>query len=210
MDIYAICGGFHWRLSRPYDLETLWNSMEGNGSRIPYWTELWPSSLVLADFLQNRREEISGQLCCDIGCGLGLTALLGQKLDANIIALDIEREALVWCIRNGRLNDAGQPGFVCMDLERPAIRPGSIQRAWAGDMIYERIMFQPMLSLLEEILVPGGKAWLAEPGRTIFYDFLRDAKKRGWKMETAFVGEAPAFYLTEPSKTVRVWQFWKD
>ena len=63
--------------------------------RLPYWTELWPSSLVLADWLYQRRESLRGQPCLDLGCGIGLTALVAQWLGANVIGMDYEPEACV-------------------------------------------------------------------------------------------------------------------
>ena len=77
-----------WQLSRAADLEQLWEAMTADSrdfedERLPYWTELWPSSVALASWLQDRKEEIAGQDCLDLGCGLGLTAMVGQWLGAN-------------------------------------------------------------------------------------------------------------------------------
>ena len=42
--------GRDWTLERAADMEALWESMTEftEDERLPYWTELWPSSLVLA------------------------------------------------------------------------------------------------------------------------------------------------------------------
>ena len=71
--------GRDWTLERAADMEALWESMTEftEDERLPYWTELWPSSLVLADWLYQRRESLRGQPCLDLGCGIGLTALVG-------------------------------------------------------------------------------------------------------------------------------------
>ena len=70
--------GRDWTLERAADMEALWESMTEftEDERLPYWTELWPSSLVLADWLYQRRESLRGQPCLDLGCGIGLTALV--------------------------------------------------------------------------------------------------------------------------------------
>ena len=72
-----VCGR-DWTLERAADMEALWESMTEftEDERLPYWTELWPSSLVLADWLYQRRESLRGQPCLDLGCGIGLTALV--------------------------------------------------------------------------------------------------------------------------------------
>ena len=84
-----------WRLSRAADLEQLWDAMTASpddfdDERLPYWTELWPSSVALAGWLAQQRQCIAGQHCQDIGCGLCLTAKLGQWLGAKMTALDYE------------------------------------------------------------------------------------------------------------------------
>ncbi|MFQ9866829.1 MAG: hypothetical protein ACLRWP_07235 [Bilophila wadsworthia] len=63
--------GRDWTLERAADMEALWESMTEftEDERLPYWTELWPSSLVLADWLYQRRESLRGQPCLDLGCG---------------------------------------------------------------------------------------------------------------------------------------------
>ena len=57
-----VCGR-DWTLERAADMEALWESMTEftEDERLPYWTELWPSSLVLADWLYQRRESLRGQ-----------------------------------------------------------------------------------------------------------------------------------------------------
>ena len=84
--------GRDWTLERAADMEALWESMTEftEDERLPYWTELWPSSLVLADWLYQRRESLRGQPCLDLGCGIGLTALVAQWLGANVIGMDYE------------------------------------------------------------------------------------------------------------------------
>ena len=72
--------GRDWTLERAADMEALWEAMTEftEDERLPYWTELWPSSLVLADWLYQRRESLRGQPCLDLGCGIGLTALVAN------------------------------------------------------------------------------------------------------------------------------------
>ena len=104
--------GRDWTLERAADMEALWESMTEftEDERLPYWTELWPSSLVLADWLYQRRESLRGQPCLDLGCGIGLTALVAQWLGANVIGMDYEPEALRFARRNAEHNAVPQPG----------------------------------------------------------------------------------------------------
>ena len=83
-DITVTAAGRDWKLKRASDFDSLWDEMVADGradadEHIPYWTELWPSSIALCSWLSERRDEIAGRSCLDLGCGLGLTALAGVR-----------------------------------------------------------------------------------------------------------------------------------
>lgn len=164
-------GGRQWVLERVGDLEARWaalgNDEFGDDERIPYWCELWPASFLLVDWLQRHAGQVKGKTCLDLGCGLGLTALAGARLGAKVLAMDYEPEALEFAARNAELNNA--PGILwsAMDWRAPAIRPGSIDLAWGGDIVYERRFREPLAAMFQEVLAPGGRVWLAEPVRSV-------------------------------------------
>lgn len=86
-DITVTAAGRDWKLKRASDFDSLWDEMVADGradadEHIPYWTELWPSSIALCSWLSERRDEIAGRSCLDLGCGLGLTALAAASLGA--------------------------------------------------------------------------------------------------------------------------------
>lgn len=178
--------GRDWTLLRAANLDELWEAMTDAGTdfddeRIPYWTELWPSSVVLADWLALRRNDIAGRRCLDLGCGLGLTALAARWLGATVVAVDYEAAALGFARRNARRNQVAQPGWTLMDWRRPGLRSGAFARIWGGDVVYERRFIAPLLRLLGHALAPGGAVWIAEPGRGVYDDFLRALHPSGWQ-----------------------------
>ncbi|OBQ45917.1 class I SAM-dependent methyltransferase [Halodesulfovibrio spirochaetisodalis] len=204
-----LCGR-NWVLDRAADLETLWESMVddefGDDERLPYWTELWPSSLVLGEHLFVHKEEIVGKRCLDIGCGLGLTAIIASWLGAHVIAMDYEFEALRFARKNAALNDVPQPVWTLMDWRFPAVRPQSVDVMWGGDIMYEVRFVEPVLSFLEHCLVPGGRAWVAEPNRNVYKEFKAQLDKRGWKSRKLLTEKTSAIY-EQPSKvTVNLWE----
>lgn len=206
LDIRVTVRDVSFRLRRPADLESIWENMAETTGTIPYWVELWPASIVLADFLFDRAAEIKGRMCCDLGCGLGLTTLLAHRLQSEIIGVDVEAAALEWCALNAALNNCARPGLVCMDICRTAIRRDMIWRAWAGDIIYERAMFRPFLECLAWILAPRGCVWIAEPGRGLFLSFLELAQGSGWRCEALKTVKVKALYDGEPGKQVTIWE----
>lgn len=201
-------GEWRLRVERHGDLEELWEAMGADDpdERIPYWAELWPASLALARWLVERAEEIRDRLCLDLGCGLGLTALVAKKLGAKVLACDYVPAALEYCQRNARLNNIPIPLCLAMDWRQPAVRPCSIWRIWAGDIIYEKRFIEPVLDFFEYALEKEGRAWLAEPGRAIFNLFLNRARERGFSLTRSFADRVPDPNNGGARISVSVWE----
>lgn len=203
--------GRSWELARAADLEQLWDAMADDprnfeDERLPYWTELWPSSVALAEWLALRREEIAGRACLDLGCGLGLTALVGQWLGARVTAVDYEEAALGFARRNAELNQVPQPLWTLMDWRRPAVRAESMARIWGGDIMYETRFVAPVLRFLKHALAPGGAAWVAEPGRAVYEAFLHALQSGGWQGRRVHAARVEPLYAQPVPVTVQVWE----
>lgn len=151
-----------------------------DADHIPYWTELWPASLALASWLEMRQDDIRTGLCLDLGCGLGLTAIIASWLGARVCAIDNDEGALTHASLNAKENDTPPPAWILMDWRKPAFRRGIFRRVWAGDILYEKRFMEPVAGFLDWSLMEGGAAWIAEPGRKIFEVFLGEMKKRKW------------------------------
>lgn len=200
-----------WRLTRAADLEQLWDAMTASpddfdDERLPYWTELWPSSVALAGWLAQQRQSIAGQACLDIGCGLGLTAMVGQWLGAKMTAMDYEEAALHFAARNADINEVPQPLWTVMDWRRPAVRARSMHRIWGGDIMYEKRFVAPVLRFLDHALAPDGAAWVAEPGRTVYDAFLHALQNGGWQGRRVYHETVDPLYAQPVPVTVHVWE----
>ncbi|MBN2139465.1 MAG: methyltransferase domain-containing protein [Desulfovibrionaceae bacterium] len=137
----------------------------GPDERLPYWAEVWPAGLVLAAWLGENRDRVRGRACLDVGCGLGLTAMVASWLGARVVALDYERPALGLARTNALANRVPQPLWVQMDWREPGFRPGSFPLILCADLFYERRFFGPLLGLFKTALAPGGVVLAAEPRR---------------------------------------------
>ncbi len=214
----AIClslFGREWRLERPATLEELWDAATpetfGEDERMPYWAEIWPSSLVLVRWLEQNRQDISGRNCLDLGCGLGLTAVIGAFCGGKVLAFDYEPEAARSARHNAVLNQVDGAFPLVMDWRVPAIKPHSFSRAWAGDIMYEQRFARPVAAFLHHSLAPGGVMWLAEPSRTVYTEFLAIMRELGW--QTRKVHQELAGFVDEqgrdlpgPRSTVQIWE----
>ena len=170
--LFQSCGRI-WHIRRA-DMDKLWASMDQKEGedRLPYWNEIWPSSLALAGWLAEMQDDIKGKACLDMGCGLGFTALLGRWLGAEVTGMDYEPEALEYAKVNALLNQIEGVRFEVMDWRAPSFPPESFDRIWAGDIMYEKDFAAPIAAFLSSMLKPGGRAWIAEPGRDIFHHLL--------------------------------------
>lgn len=211
--IHVEAGGKSWILRRPASLEQLWGNMEADAfdeDHIPYWTELWPSSLGLACWLFSHADEIRSVQCLDLGCGLGFTAIVGQYLGARMIGLDSELAALRYCRLNAMDNGLSeQPAWLAMDWRAPALAPKTISRIWAADIIYEKRFITPVVNFLDFSLAENGVAWFAEPGRTIFDEFLETLNQRGWQASEVLKRELGSLYPQSVLIGVRVWEIYR-
>ena len=192
-------------------MESLWQAMTecSEDERAPYWTELWPSSLVLAEWLYTCRERICGQPCLDLGCGIGLTALVGQWLGAQVIGMDYEPEALHFARLNALHNRIPQPGWVVMDWRSPAVSRHSLRFVWGGDIMYEKRFAAPVLDFLDYALAADGLAWIAEPCRSV-YDVFRSAlANRRWFGKCVWEQKISALYPQAVPVSVRIWEIRK-
>ena len=200
-----------WRLDRAADLEQLWEAMTANPSdyddeRLPYWTELWPASVALANWLTIKKNDICGNRCLDMGCGLGLTAMVAQSLGAYMLAMDYEFEAVSFTKQNAITNELSPPLCICMDWRKPAVQRGSLYRIWGGDIMYEKRFVLPVLRFLEHALTIDGLAWLAEPGRTVYDSFLSALQHCGWQGRPVYQEIMKPLYAQPVPVTVNVWE----
>lgn len=183
--LQAEVNGRTWFLNRPGDLEQLWEAMDddefGFDERIPYWVELWPASLLLANWL-DKSSDIAGEWCLDVGCGLGLTACVAAAKGARVVGMDYELPALRFAAGNARQNNIATLRLLLMDWREAGFRPGCFSYVWAGDVLYESRAFEPLADLFDHVLAPGGVVWITEPVRDVSLPAWTDFEKRGWSV----------------------------
>lgn len=162
-------GGLELAVLRPPDAEALIDEDAfAVDEFLPYWAELWPAGLALADALPAR---LDGRRVLELGCGLGLPSLVAAARGARVLATDWAEEALELLRVNAERNGIA--------LETARVRwdePDRLAGPWdlvlAADVLYEHRNVPQLLDLLPRL---GAEVLLAEPGRPPAQAFFRDA-----------------------------------
>jgi predicted nicotinamide N-methyase len=150
-------------LLRPRDAEALLDEDAfADDEFLPYWAELWPAGLALARALPSR---LDGVRVVELGCGLGVPALVAAARSAQVTATDWASEAIdllrVNAARNGLALEARIVDWRHLD--------GDFDLALAADVLYEHRNIEPLLAALPR-LAPEALVGLA--GRPYEGEFL--------------------------------------
>jgi hypothetical protein len=77
----------------PMNLEAVWEEISNSSilkdNQIPYWTEIWPSSLVLGKFILTKPKIFHKKVCLDLGCGLGIVYIATPKRENTFDFFDL-------------------------------------------------------------------------------------------------------------------------
>lgn len=138
----------------------------------PYWMHLWPGGLTLAKRLADEAQS-KPLLVLELGCGLGLPALVAALRAARVIATD---RVLAPLLMLG--TSAAATGVtvrrVQMDWTAPAVDM-QFDLCLAADVAYDHVAEPTLVDTLVRLVRRGGQAWLADsvnPLRTTLVERL--------------------------------------
>ncbi len=150
--------------------------------RIPYYAHLWPASRALVTWMAERPALWAGQRVLELGCGLGLPAIAAARMGARqVIACDSHPDNGIFLLRNAARN-AAIVRVLTMDWGRPALRV-LFDRIVGSDLVYERPMIEPLFRGVAQMLAPGGRFILADPGRPPLQQAVEHGNARGFRSE---------------------------
>jgi len=138
---------------------------------MPYWAELWPSGIALAEALPF---DLRGLDVVELGCGLGVPSLVAAGRGARVTAVDWAAEAVGLLEKNAARNG----------VELRAVHAdwssfeGAFDLVLGADLLYEE---RNGAALLEVLPALTKRALLAEPGRATAGTFFEEAR-RDWSM----------------------------
>jgi ETFB lysine methyltransferase len=139
---------------------------------LPYWTELWPAARMLAKAVL-REPWPPGVDVLEVGCGLGLPGIAALARGLRVIFSDLDATALRFAADNARLNGFRDFRVLHFDWRSP---PDGLRVpvVLASDLIYELRNINPLVALIQRVLLPGGVCLLTDQDRLPAYN-LTDA-----------------------------------
>jgi len=157
-------GGVSLTLARPAEPEALLDEEAFEDDEfLPYWAELWPAGIALAEALP---ADLDGVRIVELGCGLGVPSLVAAARGAEVTAVDWAADAIALLRENAARNG------IELDAVRADWRAfrGSFDLALAADVLYEARNVEPLAELLPRL---APEALVALAGRPHEPGFLR-------------------------------------
>lgn len=173
-------------IHRPEDTDALLDHVVDDPEQnLPYWAEIWPSGIALADAILADPTIVRGKRTLELGAGIGVTAIAALSSSAKLLAVDYAPEALTLCRFNALVN-TGQDVETCqLNWRRPdagfKARVGNgFPVVLAADVLYERRDVAPLLTLVDSLVAADGVFWLAHPRRDPALRFIEAMVTDGW------------------------------
>lgn len=149
---------------------------------MPYWAEFWPACLLLAAEVAGwpRTEESAGDrpLTLELGCGLGLPALLAAERGHRVIASDYEDDALAFVEFNARRLGWPTPELRWVDW-REQHADLRLNYLLASEVLYEARNVEPIARFAAHHLKPDGRGLIIDSFRQVADAFPRAAEAAG-------------------------------
>jgi predicted nicotinamide N-methyase len=170
-------------LLHPASAEDLINEQDfERDERLPYWAEIWPSSLVLAGLVM--RMSGGGRRLIELGCGAGLVATCAARVGFDVTATDYYEDATRFARLNAWRNEGMTIAGVMVDWRSMPDQLGRYDTVLASDVLYERPYGELVAGAIAAVLAPGGIALVADPGRVGRESFLSALTPQGLRVRS--------------------------
>jgi predicted nicotinamide N-methyase len=145
--------------------------------RLPYWADVWPSSIILAEKLLELAG--SGRTALELGCGVGLSTLAATSAGFDVLSTDYYEDALDVTRANVFRNLGTLARTRLVDWRHFPEDLGTFDLVFASDVLYEKEYAELLPLLLRRLLVPGGIGLIADPGRVAAPVFVEACASSG-------------------------------
>jgi predicted nicotinamide N-methyase len=145
--------------------------------RLPYWADIWPSSVILARRMANAAGK--GRSLLELGCGLGVVSTTAMRVGFEVLATDYYEDALLFTRANAWRNLHREPDVRMIDWRALPADLGAYDMIVAADVLYEMPYAELVANILAAALEKDGVAIIADPGRVAVEKFIDACSAQG-------------------------------
>jgi predicted nicotinamide N-methyase len=127
--------------------------------KIPWWMFVWNSGIAVAGKLHELPTSVK---LLDVGSGLGLTAMVAQRLGHHTYVTDMCKESYDYVCKNCEANGIQPPQWVDTTEDIP---PNSMDYVTMCDVLYDRDIANQMIESALKCIKPKGSLIIGEPTR---------------------------------------------
>jgi predicted nicotinamide N-methyase len=169
--------------------------------RLPYWADVWPSSIVLAEKLLEL--EGAGRSALELGCGVGLSTLAATTAGFDVMATDYYQDALDVTRANVFQNLGKAARTQLVDWRHVPKDLGTFDLVFASDVLYEKEYALLLPIILCRVLAQNGVALIADPGRIAAPMFVEACEAHRMKIRNK---ETRPFAAGEIRQTIDIYE----
>ena len=127
-----------------------------------------------------------GTEALEIGCGLGLSGLVGLAAGLDrVVFTDYDAAPLRHVARSAEVNGFGPDRFDVAPLDWRAPPPATYPVILGADVLYERRLLPLVVGLLGAMLEPDGFALVSGPYRVATEDLAPTLQRAGFRLESS-------------------------
>jgi predicted nicotinamide N-methyase len=153
-----------------------------SADEIPFWAELWPSSIGLARYILEHKTDFKDRSVLELGAGVGLAGIAAKLAGGQGVQSDFTIEALRFTQVNCLRNQVAATDLLLADWRNFPIDIGSFDWIIGADILYEKSLHSQLSNIFKQYLKPDGAVLLADPGRNYGKDFIRESNVTGWRL----------------------------
>lgn len=172
--------------------------------RLPYWADVWPSSIVLAEKLLEL--DGKGKTALELGCGVGLSTLAATTSGFDVLSTDYYEDALDVTRANVFRNLGKSARTRLVDWRHVPSNLGRFDLVFASDVLYEKEYAALLPAILHSVMAASGMALIADPGRVAAPIFVEGCAEIGLVISSK---ETRRFEAGEIKQSIDIYQVGK-
>jgi 2-polyprenyl-3-methyl-5-hydroxy-6-metoxy-1,4-benzoquinol methylase len=149
---------------------------QGGVDDLPYWTKLWPASLVMAGLAAGLKAPPGAdpdEPILELGAGMGLPGLAAAANGRRVVLTDLHPDALEFAraaVEINQLEDKAE--VIALDWTAPPADLGRFHTILGAEILYHTSMYPHLKKLIYDLLTPGGIAFIGHEERPFKISFF--------------------------------------